>query len=73
MRVLQLLLQFQQYNVEQGAHVQQLLQEETLTLAATLQHVPQLSLEPISAGLDVLQNDLYRVADADMDAMFTQV
>lgn len=71
-RTLQLALQYQQYSLEQGQHMQQLMEEEATQLAAGLKQVPELSMQGLQDGLRNLEKEYYKVADADMDAMFAQ-
>ncbi|MEW5308014.1 MAG: hypothetical protein WDW38_000005 [Sanguina aurantia] len=68
----QLLLQFQQHNVEQACHAQQLADEQCNELAAALQRLPELSMTDVKQGLQQLEGGFYGVADADLDAMFTK-
>ncbi|KXZ51732.1 hypothetical protein GPECTOR_11g179 [Gonium pectorale] len=72
-RVLQLLLQLQQHRLEAGQGVMEVLREETAATAGLLAVLPQLDVGGIGEGLRKLQGDFYKVADADMDAMFAQV
>ncbi|KAG2425849.1 hypothetical protein HXX76_013473 [Chlamydomonas incerta] len=72
-RLLQLLLQFQQFQLEQGLGVQQLLREEQAEAVGLLRQIPRLQMKGLQDGLGKLQGDFYKVADADMDAMFQQV
>ncbi|KAG2447577.1 hypothetical protein HYH02_007500 [Chlamydomonas schloesseri] len=72
-RLLQLLLQYQQYQLEQGLGVQQLLREEQAEAVGLLRQIPRLQMKGLQEGLGNLQSNFYKVADADMDAMFQQV
>ncbi|GLC34065.1 hypothetical protein PLESTB_000833500 [Pleodorina starrii] len=71
-RVMQLLLQHQQFQLEQGLGVQQLLREEQVSTLAALRMIPHLDVKGVGEGLGKLQGEFYKVADADMDAMFAQ-
>ncbi|MEW5303929.1 MAG: hypothetical protein WDW36_006574 [Sanguina aurantia] len=68
----QLLLQFQQHSLEQACHAQQLADERCNELAAALQRLPELSMTDVERGLRQLEGGFHAVADADLDAMFTQ-
>ncbi|GIL45258.1 hypothetical protein Vafri_2548 [Volvox africanus] len=72
-RVMQLLLQHQQFQLEQGLGVQQQLMEEQVSTLGVLQMIPHLDIKGVGEGLNKLQGEFYKVADADMDAMFAQV
>ncbi|GIL93941.1 hypothetical protein Vretimale_174 [Volvox reticuliferus] len=72
-RVMQLLLQHQQFQLEQGLGVQQQLMEEQVSTLGVLQMIPHLDIKDVGEGLNKLQGEFFKVADADMDAMFAQV
>ncbi|PNH01373.1 hypothetical protein TSOC_012747, partial [Tetrabaena socialis] len=71
-RVLQLFLQLQQHQLEQSQGAAQLLREEAVETVGVLRMLPHLDVQGVAEGLGRLQADFYKVADADMDAMFAQ-
>ncbi|GFR42463.1 hypothetical protein Agub_g3371 [Astrephomene gubernaculifera] len=72
-RVLQLLLQHQQWQLEQLQGQRQTAREEAAAAAGLLGLLPGLEMGGLDEGLTKLKGDFYQVADADMDAMFAQV
>ncbi|EFJ53022.1 hypothetical protein VOLCADRAFT_120152 [Volvox carteri f. nagariensis] len=72
-RIMQLLLQHQQFQLDQGLGVQQQLREEQVSTLGVLQMIPHLDIKGVGEGLTKLQGEFYQVADADMEAMFAQV
>ncbi|KAG1678386.1 hypothetical protein FOA52_015153 [Chlamydomonas sp. UWO 241] len=68
-----MMMQFAQYKNENQAHVQQLMEEDNHEMQATIAMLPNLNCDDVAAGLRKLGSNFDQVADADMDAMFSQV
>jgi 2-polyprenyl-3-methyl-5-hydroxy-6-metoxy-1,4-benzoquinol methylase len=72
-RLAQLQLQYLQYKLEEKADAQQALEDETLSLAAGLAGMPQLSLGDLTSGLGSLQQDMAQLGNTQVDALIEQV
>ncbi|KAG2487452.1 hypothetical protein HYH03_014019 [Edaphochlamys debaryana] len=72
-RCLQMLVQYQQFQIEQGLATIQILKEDQVATVGLLRMLPHVDVSEVEEHLIRLQKDFYRVADADMDAMFAQV